>query len=240
MRGYSRLVSSHATSYYRLLSPNGVLAHAGNMYAAMPTYHLVPTYHFDVLQCRSTTRSPRHSRRRGARTTRFSPVLLKMILRIPIPLFLAFLPLATATTTRWPPRQPHSALPICTEGTLVPNLWSITDLSVHYTDDETIRQGSAQFKLTNTQTKRSETLRCDLRYNYNCEFLGTPHDREVRVWFQANVADVSVTVAAPWRCDSGGRGRGVWLRRGWCLMRRGRGRRMRCGRRGRGSRHRFR
>jgi len=45
MRGYSRLVSSHATSYYRLLSPNGVLAHAGNMYAAMPTYHLVPTYH---------------------------------------------------------------------------------------------------------------------------------------------------------------------------------------------------
>ena len=79
---------------------------------------------------------------------------------------------------------------------------------MHYTDDETIRQGSAQFKLTNTQTKRSETLRCDLRYNYNCEFLGTPHDREVRVWFQANVADVSVTVAAPWRCDSGGRGRG--------------------------------
>ncbi|KAK0614379.1 hypothetical protein B0T14DRAFT_570318 [Immersiella caudata] len=99
----------------------------------------------------------------------------------------------------------HAALPICQPNSKLPRLFSLSHTTITYTPDESHHQGSAVFTLTNTLSKRSETLRCDLRFNYNCEFLGTPHDPDARVWVQTDMSEgrLGVTVSAPWRCDSG-------------------------------------
>jgi hypothetical protein len=106
-------------------------------------------------------------------------------------------------------KHSHAALPICQPQSKLPRLFSLSRTTITYTDDESAHQGTAVFTLTNTLSKRSETLRCDLRFNYNCEFLGTPHDAETRVWVQTdmNKGELGVTVSAPWRCDSGHAGR---------------------------------
>ncbi|KAK0638950.1 hypothetical protein B0T16DRAFT_449791 [Cercophora newfieldiana] len=130
----------------------------------------------------------------------------------PIPtsslLLLSLLPAAQAapSNTRWHPLHNHAALPICTDRAKIPNLFSLSDLRVTYTDDETLQQGNALFTLTNTHTRRAETLRCELRYNYNCEFLGTLQDRDARIWLQTDMATggVTLTIAMPWGCDGSG------------------------------------
>ncbi|KAK4445135.1 hypothetical protein QBC34DRAFT_441875 [Podospora aff. communis PSN243] len=141
---------------------------------------------------------------------------------------LLFLLSTTSTTTASPrarsnhPQNPtlpgkptthkhsHAALPICNPQSKIPRLFSLSHTKITYTPDESTHQGTAVFTLTNTLTKRSETLRCDLRFNHNCEFLGTPHDGDTRVWVQTDMSkgELGVTVSAPWRCDSGREVRG--------------------------------
>jgi len=89
----------------------------------------------------------------------------------------------------------------CNAGTNIPNLWSISDLTVAYTEDETVRKGNASFTVTDTRSKRVQHLQCTLRFNYLCEFLGTPEDKELYIWVQVNLLAAAITVTQPWSCE---------------------------------------
>ncbi|KAK0610137.1 hypothetical protein B0T17DRAFT_658662 [Bombardia bombarda] len=101
------------------------------------------------------------------------------------------------------PRDTPSTLEACANGATIPNLWSVQDLSVTYTNDETIGPGRANFTISNTQTNYTETIRCNLRANYVCELKGTPGDKDLHLWLQVNLQDGSVTFDHPWPCDGG-------------------------------------
>ncbi|KAK5653417.1 hypothetical protein OQA88_8902 [Cercophora sp. LCS_1] len=99
-----------------------------------------------------------------------------------------------------PPSAPQPPQPRQTCTKSIPNLWSITDFVAHLTDDETVAKGNATFTLVNTQTGNKEELKCNLRFNYLCEWLPTPGDKETNVWLAMNEGRAAVTVNQGWSC----------------------------------------
>lgn len=112
---------------------------------------------------------------------------------------------AHAAITPWSFLNRHAPRPgeACTSGATIPNLWSVSDLVVAYTEDETIRKGNASFTVTDTRSHRTQHLRCTLRFNYLCEFLGTPDDKGLHIWVQVNLLATAITFNQPWECDGG-------------------------------------
>ncbi|KAK3311901.1 hypothetical protein B0H66DRAFT_539017 [Apodospora peruviana] len=95
---------------------------------------------------------------------------------------------------------PATSSDLCSDHATVNNLWAIKGLKVTYTPDETKKQGNATFILTNTRTKITEALSCPLRFNYICEFHGTPGDPGLSIWLQLNLQMAYITINQSWAC----------------------------------------
>ncbi len=75
----------------------------------------------------------------------------------------------------------------CTEGVKIPNLWSAHDLKIIYSTDDGRTPSNASFAITHTRTNVTESLRCNLRANYQCSFNGTPKNPNLSIWLQLNL-----------------------------------------------------
>ncbi|KAK3386797.1 hypothetical protein B0H63DRAFT_140891 [Podospora didyma] len=111
-----------------------------------------------------------------------------------------------ASPSTFPSAIKSRTVPACVDSETIPNLWSVQELSVTYTDDELVSQGNASFILSNHVTRYTESLRCSLRANYVCEFHGTPGDKDLEIWVQLNLQLASITISEPWACDAGSSG----------------------------------
>lgn len=103
-----------------------------------------------------------------------------------------------ATLRHYSPRQ--SSKDLCTDGATIPNLWLVKDLKVAYAQNDGDPPSNASFSLTNTWTNVTETLRCNLRANYQCQFSGTPQNSNIVIWLQLNLA-AYFTMEETQKCD---------------------------------------
>jgi hypothetical protein len=94
------------------------------------------------------------------------------------------------------------ASPVCSEGTIIRDLWLVRQLNVSYTDDELVRPGNASWIITNTMKNTTEQLTCPLRSNYVCEMNGTPQDPSLDIWLQINLDSASFTLNESLSCES--------------------------------------
>ena len=85
------------------------------------------------------------------------------------------------------PVSSRQSFPVCTDGSIIKNMWLVDQLNVAYTSDELVRPGNASFAITNNLTNTTETIRCSLRANYVCEVHGTPGYDSLQIWLQINL-----------------------------------------------------
>jgi len=106
-----------------------------------------------------------------------------------ISILVAVLSFLTVVEAAPPPHWHHNirqALPeFCINGATVRNLYAFNDLKIYYSGSGS---GNATFSLTNMETKQTETLSCNLRIAYQCQFDGTPGNKDLQVWLQLNLA----------------------------------------------------
>ena len=84
---------------------------------------------------------------------------------------------------------------------VIENLWTVDNLQVNYTNDETVRLANVTFVLLNTQTKYRETVGCSLRFNSICEIDGTPGDKQLSLYVQFMLDVAYITITQPVPCS---------------------------------------
>lgn len=82
--------------------------------------------------------------------------------------------------------------------------WSVQDVSVTYSDDDTETPGLASFNITNSVTHQHESLTCQLLYNTLCRIEGTPLDKDLHIYLQVNLWVAVIHFSQTWTCKETG------------------------------------
>lgn len=91
---------------------------------------------------------------------------------------------AMSDTSRTTTTQPS---PVCSEGTILEDLWLVEQLNVTYSENPFAKPANASFTITHTLTNATERVDCSLRANYLCEIDGTSEDNALHIWLQINL-----------------------------------------------------
>ncbi|KAH8893199.1 hypothetical protein GQ53DRAFT_763540 [Thozetella sp. PMI_491] len=80
-------------------------------------------------------------------------------------------------------------------------IWTVKDLKIAYSSD-TYTPGNATFSITSSLTNKTETLRCEVPFNYFGHISGTPENINLSISLQFNIDTATISLNQTWACGN--------------------------------------